>query len=111
MIAYKGFEKNLSCRGYQFKRYGINETTEANCRQNGFHDRITDFRIFEVTKNGVIAIQYYHRVNKKISGQIQKILQGFLLDQHQMKVFVPDIKIMKDLQNPIEHKRKRLIGI
>ena len=22
MIAYKGFEKNLSCRGYQFKRYG-----------------------------------------------------------------------------------------
>ena len=37
MIAYKGFEKNLSCRGYQFKRYGINETTEANCRQNGFH--------------------------------------------------------------------------
>ena len=37
MIAYKGFEKNISCRGYQFKRYGINETTEANCRQNGFH--------------------------------------------------------------------------
>lgn len=37
MIAYKGFEKNLSYRGYQFKRYGINETTEANCRQNGFH--------------------------------------------------------------------------
>ena len=23
MIAYKGFEKNLSCRGYQFKRYGL----------------------------------------------------------------------------------------
>ena len=37
MIAYKGFEKNISCRSYQFKRYGINETTEANCRQNGFH--------------------------------------------------------------------------
>ena len=37
MIAYKGFEKNISCRSYQLKRYGINETTEANCRQNGFH--------------------------------------------------------------------------
>lgn len=37
MNAYKGFEENLVCRGYQFKRYGINETTEANCRENGFH--------------------------------------------------------------------------
>ena len=58
-----------------------------------------------------MCIRDSHRVNKKISGQIQKILQGFLLDQHQMKVFVPDIKIMKNLQNPIEHQRKRLIGI
>ena len=36
MIAYKGFEKGLRCRGYQFQM-GLNVTAEANCRQNGFH--------------------------------------------------------------------------
>ena len=36
MIAYKGFEKGLRCRGYQFQM-GLNVTSEANCRQNGFH--------------------------------------------------------------------------
>lgn len=37
MIAYKGFQKDLKCRGFQFQEYGINETEKANCRQNGFH--------------------------------------------------------------------------
>ena len=37
MIAYKGFHKDLKCRGFQFQEYGINETEKANCRQNGFH--------------------------------------------------------------------------
>ena len=37
MIAYKGFQKDLKCRGFQFQEYSINETEKANCRQNGFH--------------------------------------------------------------------------
>lgn len=37
MIAYKGFEMDLSCRGYHFTMDGINRTKEANCRRNGFH--------------------------------------------------------------------------
>ena len=37
MIAYKAFDKDLSCRGYKFKEDAINETAEANCRKNGFH--------------------------------------------------------------------------
>lgn len=36
MIAYKGFEKGLICRGYQFSE-GLNRTEEANCKENGFH--------------------------------------------------------------------------
>lgn len=36
MIAYKGFEPGLICRGYQFKE-GMNKTEKANCRMNGFH--------------------------------------------------------------------------
>ncbi len=36
MIAYKGFNKGLVCRGYQF-HMGLNVTDVANCRKNGFH--------------------------------------------------------------------------
>lgn len=36
MIAYKGFQKGLTCRGYQFK-VGMNVTDKANCVANGFH--------------------------------------------------------------------------
>lgn len=36
MIAYKGFDEGLVCRGYQFVM-GMNRTDQANCRKNGFH--------------------------------------------------------------------------
>lgn len=36
MIAYKGFEHGLVCRGYRFVM-GLNKTEKANCRENGFH--------------------------------------------------------------------------
>lgn len=36
MYAYKGFEPDLSCRGYRFVM-GKNVTLEANCASNGFH--------------------------------------------------------------------------
>lgn len=36
MIAYKGFEPGLVCRGYQFVM-GLNITDKANCGANGFH--------------------------------------------------------------------------
>ena len=36
MIAYKGFDPGLVCRGYQF-HVGLNTTAKANCAHNGFH--------------------------------------------------------------------------
>ena len=36
MIAYKGFEPGLVCRGYHFQM-GLNVTDKANCACNGFH--------------------------------------------------------------------------
>lgn len=36
MTVYKGFNKDLTCRGYQFVP-GLNVTDEANCVKNGFH--------------------------------------------------------------------------
>ncbi len=37
MKAFKGFHRDLTCLGYQFKETGVNRTEKANCRSNGFH--------------------------------------------------------------------------
>lgn len=37
MIAYKGFNKDLTCRGYQFTEEKVHTEPEANCVKNGFH--------------------------------------------------------------------------
>jgi hypothetical protein len=35
--AYKGFNKDMKCRGYQFEEGKWHEEPEANCVKNGFH--------------------------------------------------------------------------
>lgn len=37
MMAYKAFNKDLTCIGYQYTTDGWNEEPEANCARNGFH--------------------------------------------------------------------------
>ena len=37
MIAYKAFQKNLSCLGFQYKETEWNYTEKAACRKMGFH--------------------------------------------------------------------------
>lgn len=54
MIAYKGFQKDLKCRGFQFQEYGINETEKANCRQNGFHCEKTHWIVSVIIRIGKI---------------------------------------------------------
>ena len=57
MYAYKGFEPDLSCRGYRFVM-GKNVTPEANCASNGFH----------CAENPLDCLSYYTRdgINAKI---------------------------------------------
>lgn len=50
MYAYKGFEPDLSCRGYRFVM-GKNVTPEANCASNGFH----------CAENPLDCLSYYKR--------------------------------------------------
>lgn len=37
MRAYKGFRKDLTCRGHKFREGEVNVTQKANCVKNGFH--------------------------------------------------------------------------
>ena len=37
MIAYKAFQKDLSCLGYQYQKTEWNYTEKAACRKTGFH--------------------------------------------------------------------------
>ena len=37
MITYKGFEKGLICRGYQFKEHEVNVCEKAKTAREGFH--------------------------------------------------------------------------
>ena len=52
MFAYKGFQRGLKCRGYQFSM-GKNVTEAANCGQNGFH----------CAENPLDCLSYYGNVN------------------------------------------------
>ncbi len=37
MRAFKGFRKDLTCLGFQFREDKVNRTEKANCAENGFH--------------------------------------------------------------------------
>ncbi len=85
MIAYKGFDKGLRCRGYQFVM-GENVTSEANCAQNGFHS----------AENPLDCITYYHNINDSVycivepSGDIDE-------DNCDSKIASTGLRIIKEL--------------
>lgn len=55
MLVVKGFNKDLTCRGYQFKR-GLNETAAANCAENGFH----------AAENPLDCLSYYPNMKSSV---------------------------------------------
>lgn len=60
MIAYKGFDPGLVCRGYQF-HMGKNVTDKANCRANGFHCAGNPLDCLSYYSN--MAVSEYYLVN------------------------------------------------
>jgi len=59
MRAYKGFEKNLTCRGYQFLENSINKYTtkdNAKCVSHGFH----------CAENPLDCLTYYPNMNQSV---------------------------------------------
>ena len=66
ITAYKGMDKNMQCRGFQYEVGGTYETDEARCCEKGFHACETpldvlryyppsDSRYFEVEQSGEIS--------------------------------------------------------
>lgn len=56
MKAYKGFNKDLSCRGFKFEEGKTHTEKEANCVQNGFH----------CAENPLDCLTYYPDWNRSV---------------------------------------------
>ena len=85
MIAYKGFNKGLIYRGYQFSK-GENVTEEANCAHNGFHS----------AENPLDCITYYGNIKDsvycivEVSGDMDE-------DDRDSKIASTELRIIKQL--------------
>lgn len=85
MIAYKGFEIGLICRGYQF-HMGMNVTDKANCAANGFH----------CAEDPLDCLTYYPRMENSMycivdaGGDMDE-------DNHDSKISCTELKVIKEL--------------
>ena len=85
MIAYKGFNKGLICRGYQFQP-GENITEEANCAKNGFHS----------AENPLDCITYYGNIKDSIYC-IVEVTGDMDEDDRDSKIASTELRIIKQL--------------
>ena len=85
MIAYKGFNKGLVCRGYQFSN-GENITEEANCAKNGFHSAENPLDC--ITYSGKIKDSVYCIV--EVTGDMDE-------DDRDSKIASTELRIIKEL--------------
>ena len=89
MIAFKGFNKNLTCtmgKGtYQYEIGQTYEEEEANCAKNGFHCVEEPIRVLDWYPNGrwcVVDVQDLHEDGSdKISARKMKIVKEVSLHQ------------------------------
>ena len=85
MIAYKGFNKGLVCRGYQFQP-GENITEEANCAKNGFHS----------AENPLDCITYYGNIKDSVYC-IVEVTGDMDEDDCDSKIASTELRIIKQL--------------
>lgn len=62
MIAYKGFDKDLSCTSgghkFQYKLGVVNKEPQANCRSNGFHCAENPLDCLSYYPNTIASVYY-----------------------------------------------------
>ena len=84
MKAFKGFRKDLTCLGFQFRENGINRTEEANCVQNGFHcaeNPLDCFHYYPDWRNSVYCEVDAAAVDSKISCTEMRLVRRLSLEQ------------------------------
>lgn len=86
MKAYKGFDADLKCRGYQFEINKIHRTKEANCRSNGFH----------CAENPLDCLTYYPNWEKSVY-YIVEAAGDINEDGIDSKVSCTEMKLIKKL--------------
>lgn len=85
MYAYKGFEPELICRGYQFVM-GKNVTPEANCASSGFH----------CAEDPLDCLSYYGDMSRSVYCLVQP---GGDIDEddHDSKIACTELTILRQL--------------
>lgn len=86
MIVFKGFNKDLTCRGYQFHSDKINITDKANCVANGFH----------AAENPLDCLSYYTNMDKSVYW-ICTALGDIDEDGNDSKISCTELALMKEL--------------
>ena len=90
MKAFKGFHKELTCLGFQFREDMINWTEEANCTQNGFHCAENPLDCFNYYPNWRNSVYYEvdatgdldeDAVDSKISCTEMRLIRRLSLEQ------------------------------
>lgn len=90
MKAFKGFHKNLTCLGFQFREDMVNRTEEANCALNGFHCAENPLDCFSYYPNWRNSVYYEvdatgdldeDAVDSKISCTEMRLIRRLSLEQ------------------------------
>ena len=109
--AYKGFNKDMKCRGYQFEEGKWHEEPEANCVKNGFHcaenplDCLTYYPDMDSSRYWVVLIDGDIDENgsdTKISATKMKLFKEMNLEQ-----FVAE-SVMYMLNHPLRPTNHRV---
>jgi len=88
--AFKGFRRDLTCMGYQFREDVVNRTEEANCAQNGFHCAENPLDCFSYYSNWRGSVYYEvdafgdldeDAVDSKISCTAMRLVRRLSLEQ------------------------------